>query len=151
MATDKRARLMGRISEAKERHIRLAYWLMDTAAWRDLDPVGRCAYVELMKLYNGSNNGRIALGVRTLADALNVAPTTAARALRSLEAHGFIVTVTRGAFSRKLRHATEYRLTAHGCNVTNGLPTKDFSRWQKNTVPVVTPTDTRGDTERCTT
>jgi hypothetical protein len=150
MAADKRARAKGRLGESKERHVRLHYWVMATEAWNDLDTVARCAYVELLKLYRGSNNGRIALGVRTLGDSLKVAPTTAARALRSLEAHGFIQTVTRGAFSRKVRHASEYRLTEHGCDASGALPSKEFASWRKNTVHVVTPIGARHDTDRYT-
>ena len=29
----------------------------------------------------------------------------------------------------KKRHASEWRLTAFGCDVTSALPTKDFMRW----------------------
>ena len=65
----------------------------------------------------------------------------ASRALNSLEDHGFIVAVTKGAFSLKKRHATEWRLTEFPCDVTHMLSTRDFMRWQpgqkiQNTVSV---------------
>lgn len=148
MANDKLAKFKGRVGNGKDRHVRLYHWVTDTPAWRDLDAVARCAYVEMLRRYNGSNNGRIGFGVRCMGEALNVAPKTAARALRALEAHGFIVTVKRGAFSRKVKHASEYRLTEFKCDLTNTLAHKDFTRWQKNTVVEVTPVGGRGDTER---
>ncbi|TDU31309.1 hypothetical protein DFR24_0673 [Panacagrimonas perspica] len=123
----------------KSKFVKLEHWMMDTAAWKDLDPVARCAYIEVRRIYRGpgSNNGRIGVGVRNLSDNLGVSKDTAARALRSLQEHGFLVATTKGSFSRKIRHATEYRLTDEGCDVTNALATKEFARWKKNTVPVV--------------
>jgi hypothetical protein len=56
-----------------------------------------------------------------------------------LQDRGFIVEVTKGAFSRKIRHATEWRLTEFSCDLTDALPTRDYSRWPQkiqNTVPV---------------
>lgn len=135
-----RRKLTGRIEDdGARRHVRLYHWLMDTPAWQDLDPVARCAYIELARRYAGpeSTNGRISVSVRQLGVRLHVSLATASRALRKLEDHGFIVTVKKGAFSRKVRHATEYRLTEFKCDITGDLPTKDFARWRKNTVPVV--------------
>ena len=70
-----------------------------------------------------------------------------ARALRELQAHGFIVVEKMGAFYLKLRHASEYRLTIYDSNVV-GLSyqkkpaTKNFAQWPviQNTVPPVRPT-----------
>lgn len=115
--------------------VMIEHWVMDTPAWRDLDPVARCAYVEVRRRYYGSNNGRIGISVRDLADLLGVSKDTAARALLSLQAHGFLVPMTRGSFNRKVRHSTEYRLTEDGCDVTNTLATKDFARWEKPRSP----------------
>lgn len=54
-----------------------------------------------------------------------------------LQDRGFIVIMTNGAFSRKNRHATEWRLTEFNCDVTNALPTWEFARCREsqNTVP----------------
>jgi DNA-binding GntR family transcriptional regulator len=84
-----------------------------------------------------------------MAEALNVGKMTAARALRSLQEHGFIVEAKRGAFSLKLRHASEWRLTEFGCDVTGALATKEFARWQKqNTVSPQNLNGSRSDTVR---
>lgn len=135
----RRKLLTGRTDGDTSRHVRLYHWLMETPAWQDLDTVARCVYIELARKYGGreSNNGRISASVRHLAQSLHVSLATASRALRKLEDHGFIVTMQKGAFSRKIRHATEYRLTEFACDVTRDLATKDFARWRKNTVSVV--------------
>ena len=102
------------------RYVALSHWMMRTAAWRCLDTVARCAYIELAKRYGGPgcNNGRIPCTVREIAEALNIGKMTAHRALASLQEHGFIVLVKKGHFDFKLKHATEWRLTEFGCDVT---------------------------------
>ncbi len=130
-------------SKGTGRYVQLHHWLLDSAAWRNLDGNARAIYIELAKRYAGpgSNNGRIAYSARQGAEDVKISKDTAARALVSLQAHGFIVLEKRGGFSLKIRHANEYRLTEHPCDLTNKPPTKDFMRWEeKNTVPVVIPT-----------
>jgi hypothetical protein len=128
------------------RHIRLYYFMMQTEAWKDLNAIERAVYVDLSSYYNGSNNGRIGYSARTAARNLKIGKGTAARALRSLQAHGFIVVEKPGAFHCKIRHASEYRLTVYPSDVAtyyaDTLATKDFTRWPEiqNTVPPVRPT-----------
>lgn len=127
-------------SKGEARHVRLYHWLMATAAWRSLDPVARTAYVELAALYNGSNNGSIVWSVRDAAQTLLVSPATVTRALQRLEERGFIVREKQGAFSRKVRHAAEWRLTEFNSDLSGELATKDFARWQPGAqVHVVKP------------
>jgi hypothetical protein len=118
--------------EHTARHVRLYHYITGCAAWHDLNAVARAIYIEIAKRYAGvgSNNGRIPYSVREAAKELKIGPATASRALATLVDHGFIVPVTRGAFSRKIRHATEWRLTEFPCDVTNAaVATKDFMRW----------------------
>ena len=114
-------------------YVALHHWFMRTDAWRDLDCVARCTYVELSRRYGGpgSNNGKLPCSVRDISEALQVGKATAHKALASLQEHGFAVLVRRGSFNFKVRHATEWRLTEFGCDVTGTLPTKDFTRWEK--------------------
>jgi len=133
------------------RYVALSHWMMRTAAWRSLDTVARCAYVELASRYAGpgSNNGRIPFSVREMADALNVSKATASRAFDRLEAHGFIVLMRLGAFNTKIRHSTEWRLTEFGCDLTGALATKDYARWEeKNTVSPRGPNGISHETAR---
>jgi DNA-binding transcriptional MocR family regulator len=124
---------------------------MRSEAWRDLDCVARCTYIELAGRYGGpgSNNGRIPCSLRELADALRVSKQTAMRALDRLQDHGFIVQMKRGHFNFKLKHAAEWRLTEFTCDVTGELPTKDFAHWKKqNAVPPENPSRFRDGTAR---
>lgn len=111
---------------------------MRTAAWRDLDCVARCAYVELTSRYAGpsSNNGRIPYSLREMADNLNVSKATAMRALARLQDHGFVVMAKKGAFRALIRVASEWRLTEFADDTTGEIATKDFVKWQpKNKTP----------------
>lgn len=129
---------MGRPKRRKAsgpRYVALYHWVMETAAWRDLSPVERCAYIEIASRYAGpgSNNGSIPFSVREVADALGVGKTTAMRALSNLQSHGFIVMTSKGGFNVKHRHATEWLLTEFGDDRKSGSPiaSKDFARWEK--------------------
>jgi len=95
--------------------------MLKSAAWKDLDAEARSIYVELTARYNGSNNGRIGYSSRAAAIDLKISKDTAARGLRSLEAHGFIVVEKRGAFHCKVRHASEYRLTIYDSDIATNL------------------------------
>ena len=88
--------------EASERYVMLRHWVMRTAAWRDLDAVAKCAYVELSSRYAGpgTNNGMIPYSLKEMAEALNIGKATAMRAMARLQDHGFI----RRRAARRLQH-----------------------------------------------
>lgn len=149
---------MGRVMSKHKRNgmprfVQLFHWMLNSAAWKDLDPVARAIYIELTYRYNGSNNGRIGYSARQAAEDLKISKDTAARGLRSLEAHGFIVVEKRGAFHCKIRHASEYRLTIYDSDIVTDyaskLATKECMSWRPEiqntvrlegpTVPVVVP------------
>lgn len=110
--------------------VMLPHWMMKSPAWRSLKPVDRVLYEELTLIYNGSNNGRLALSTRDAAERCNAHRDTVGLSFRRLQAAGFIECATPGGFSRKTRHATEWRLTIHPCNVTGSLAPKTFMRWR---------------------
>jgi DNA-binding transcriptional regulator YhcF (GntR family) len=126
---------------------------MQTEAWRSMDATARAIYIEIAARYAGpgSNNGRIPYSVREAAVSLRIGKSTAGRALKRLQERGFIVPMTKGAFSLKLKHATEWRLTEFPCDITHALPTKEFARWSaetQKTIPAAGPTGTCGAIER---
>jgi hypothetical protein len=137
---------MSKHRSKQHRFVQLFHWMLNSEAWKDLNSVARSIYVELTFRYNGSNNGRIGYSARQAAHDLKISKDTAARGLRSLEQHGFVVVEKRGAFHCKIRHASEYRLTIYdsdiATNFADKLATKECMRWQKiqNTVPEVIPT-----------
>ncbi|MEP1548448.1 MAG: hypothetical protein ABJI31_21435 [Anderseniella sp.] len=104
--------------------------MLDSAAWYSLLAVERATYIEVAKLYNGSNNGQLAMSGRRLAGQLHVSKASGTRALSTLVEKGFIEVVTRSAFSLKTKRATEYRITARKCDATGELPTKAFMKWR---------------------
>jgi hypothetical protein len=121
----------------------LSHWMMRTSAWKSLSANARAIYIEMAMRYMGSNNGQIPYAIRDAAKSLHIGNTTAANAIEMLQDRGFVVVMTKGAFSRKNRHATEWRLTEFGCDVTSALASKEFARWSaeiQNTVPVAGPT-----------
>jgi hypothetical protein len=112
------------------RHVRLYHYMLQSKAWLSLSPNARAIYIEIVSRYAGVNNGRIPYAVRDAASALRIGTATASRALNELQQRGFIVPVTKGAFSLKKRHATEWRLTEFTCDVSNAaFPTKEFMKW----------------------
>jgi hypothetical protein len=119
--------------------------MLKTAAWRSLSCNARCIYIEIERHYGGpgSNNGKIHYSIRDAAEACSIGKSTAARALRELQDHGFIVAETVGGFNVKVKRATEWRLTAHASDISAQAATKDFERWQpaeiQNTVPTMGP------------
>ena len=105
-------------------------YIFDCVAYRSLSLPARAALSELIRLYNGQNNGSLAMSVRVLAERLNSSKDTAGRALIELEEKGFIETTKVGSFRLKRRYASEYRLTWHRDDQTFALPTRAFREWQ---------------------
>ena len=128
------------------RHVRLYHAMLRSEAWRSLDACAKALYVEISARYGGpgSNNGRIPFSVREAAKALKIGKTTAAIAFDHLRERGFIVPESKGAFSRKVRHATEWRLTEFVSDVSNDLATREYEQWRpakiQNAVPKAGPT-----------
>ena len=113
-----------------EPFVKLTWFLIESPAWRSLTPAARAIYIELAKLYNGRNNGWLALSVRDAAERCRINKDTASKSLAILQEVGFIDCVTPGGFSRKVRHATEWRLNSERCDKTLALPSKAFMRWR---------------------
>jgi hypothetical protein len=112
-----------------ERFVRLPHFMLRSLAWRSLSPVATTVYVELAFLYNGSNNGRLALSARAAAERAHCSKNTAARAFAELVGKGFIERRSSGHFDRKTPHAAEYRLTLHHCDRLGERASNCFMRW----------------------
>ena len=113
-----------------ERFVSLPHYMLKSPAWRSLSPVARCIFLELAAIYNGGNNGHLALSARDAAERVRCSKDTAGKALVDLAAKGFIEVCSRGHFNRKSPHASEYRLTLYGCDRTGGRASKAFMGWR---------------------
>jgi hypothetical protein len=127
----------------QDKHVRLYSWLLMSEAWRSLSCEARALLVELSAFYNGENNGALFLSIREAARRLNIGKSSAARAFAELTDRGFIRPLVKGAFSRKVRHATSWVLTEFPIDdgIARGEAMKDFMRWKpppekQNTVPL---------------
>jgi len=121
-----RKRLRGYGNSSGDRFVKLPFWLLNSEAWKRLSLPGRCLLVELLKRYNGFNNGDISFSHREAARILKVGKNTATKLFWQLERLGFIKTRQRGSFDWKIRHATTWKLTMHPCDGCDA--TKDFMR-----------------------
>lgn len=115
------------------RFVALYHRLLKSHAWHSLTPLQRCGYIEIAQLYDGSNNGRLAMSTRRMAGLIPCSKNS--NVLRELEDAGFIDTIKLGKFSRVEgeRLASEYRLTDFKCDVTGELPSRRYNerkRWE---------------------
>jgi hypothetical protein len=113
----------------QERYVRLNHELLNSAAYLALSCPARCLLVELLKLFNGKNNGKIVMGMREAAALLGCGKDTAHCRFDDLCAKGFIKLAKSGWFSSKGSHASEWIVT---CADHDGTPaTHDYLTWQK--------------------
>ena len=112
-----------------EPFVRLPHYLLDAPAWTALSPLAAKIFIRIMRIYNGRNNGYLALSARQAAEAAACSKDSAARALRELIDKGFLELSIQGRFVRKTPHASEYRLTLHACDRTHAPSSKAFMRW----------------------
>jgi hypothetical protein len=95
------------------RFVQLFHYMLGSLAWHQLTPHARCAYIEIARCYDGTNNGRLALSARSLASQMPCNKDTAAQALRELEDAGFIETAKIGKFARKGEDSARKRVPPH--------------------------------------
>lgn len=117
------------------RFLSLHHELLRSHAWHMLTPHERCGYIEVAQLYDGTNNGRLAMSARRLAGLIPCNKDTAVKILHNLEDAGFIEVMKVGHYTRKEgeRMASEYRLTQFRCDATHELPSRRYNprhRWQ---------------------
>ena len=124
-----------RTHKGEGRYVTLHHYLLQCPAWLGLTVAARAVYVEVAKLYNGSNNGRLALSVRDAAARCNIARDTASRAFRELVDAGFLEETRHGRLSRKTRIASEWRMTAHYCDLTGSTGSKMFMQRGRQACP----------------
>lgn len=120
-------------SNGSERFLKIPHYLIYSVAWRELSPVARAAFVEILALYDGQNNGRLVVSARALAERLGRTKSTAAAALVELEDAGFISTKKHGSFESRNRRAAEYALAHLDDDAGHITATKEFM--QRGLIP----------------
>jgi hypothetical protein len=107
--------------------LKLPRFIKRSQAFHELSCEARCALLEILDRYNGTNNGAISLSVRECAYSLGTrCKATASRALTAVDDSGLArpqeVGVWRG------RRATTWRLAWLRCDVTGDLPNKTWAQ-----------------------
>ncbi len=96
----------------------LTYDILNSPSWEGLSAQARAVLIQIAKRYNGGNNGALAASVRNLATECRINKDTAGKAVKELLEAGFLELAQAGAFTFKMRHAAEYRLTWLKCDQT---------------------------------
>ncbi len=111
-------------------HIRFYHSIMDSEAYWHLSGNGLKVLLALIRIDNGTRNGAIAYSYRRAAEDTGLSPRTCLRCLQELQDKGFIVCTQKGAFSRKVLHASLWRYTWQAWPEGKMGPTRDFERWK---------------------
>ncbi len=111
--------------EPNERFVRLPYSVLESSGYLAASPIARAVHIEVLRLYNGINNGFIAVPCRLTAERLRVSHATVSRALKELINCGLLRLSKASSFSQK-RMAAEYRLTHRPCDKTRTQPSKEY-------------------------
>lgn len=115
------------------KHVRLYASITGSAAWKHTTGNSVKVLLALCARDNGTRNGAISFSVREAAEAVDVSIPTANRCLAELQEKGFIRCTQKGAFSRKVSHASLWRYTwAAWPGGSPAAPTRDFEQWQPN-------------------
>ena len=110
-------------------HVRLYRWMLDSPAYLSLTCPARAVLIEIARGHDGTNNGRLGLSIVGLLNGATSRQAPLNAPLSNYQERGFIDCMTKGAFSRKALHATEWRLTWWACDLTGELPSKKFMSW----------------------
>lgn len=105
--------------------VALPYSVIDSPGYRATTSNSKAVFVQINRLYNGSNNGLLAVSSRMVGGLLNISHSSVARALRELVNCGLIRQTKASSFSQK-RVAAEYRLTHKPCDKTHSPATMEY-------------------------
>lgn len=113
-------------SNGVERFAGLPHDVLNSPGFLATKPNARAVLLELARIYNGQNNGRLGLSIRDAAQRCNIGKSATAEAFQQLEDCGLIDRMTKGSFSAHKRLASEWRLLWRGCDVTGTIPTRRY-------------------------
>lgn len=117
-----------------EPHVRLYAHEMRVPAWHTLDPDARSLLIEMRSLYAGKDN-RVFMSVREIMRRLNIGQRRAQRALDALIQREWIIVIEKGAFHRKVKHATVFALGNEPLEDRDGATApKGYMRWRPSEI-----------------
>lgn len=108
--------------------LRVINAIYDHPAWKELSADARCILLELIRRYNGRNNGFITLSCREAAAIFHGGKGTAQTRLSELQAHGLVKIVNKGVYQN--RHATTWLLTFETDDRNSHRPTHDWKSYK---------------------
>lgn len=117
-------------SKGGGRFTMLQHKMLESPAYRSLNPNSRALLVELAMMENGKNNGLMFLSVRDAAARIGVScRKTAGRAFDELEAAGFIAESGAAVFARRGEgsRARSWRLTWQSDPIFRNAPSHDYA------------------------
>jgi len=114
-----------------QRFICLHAGITGSDAYQALPALARALLIEVWRRHDGSNNGRIPYGENDGAAALHTGRKQIRKALVQLVDHGFLVKRKRGSFSTKLKHTSEWEITAEDLH-DGTKATHSYRDWKNN-------------------
>jgi DNA-binding HxlR family transcriptional regulator len=111
--------------------VALPYSVIDSPGYRATTSNSKAVFVQINRLYNGKNNGFLAVSSRMVGGLLNISHSSVARALRELVNCGLIRQTKASSFSQK-RIAAEYRLTHKPCDKAQIPATMEYKIYCKS-------------------
>ena len=100
--------------QAKGLFAKIPFAIMDSDAFRALNPASALVYLRLFRRYFGNNNGYLAFGCRDAANECNISKMTAQRAFKQLEEVGLIECIVPSSFNSRKKLAREWAFTHLG-------------------------------------
>ena len=112
---------------SKQTFVMARYDIMESKAWLSLSPYARALWLVLMKRYNGSNNGKIALSIREGALECNMSHGKAKKSFDDLLERGFIKIALDSSFNFKMKQSRRWIVTHEGYD--KKAPTNEWRNW----------------------
>ena len=115
-------------SKKGHKHTQLWHSMQDSPAWQSLSLSARCVWLEIMRRFNGFNNGDIPLSCREVSELCHISKGTASKAFKELIKKGFIKVGMYSSFTCKYKKSRRWIITHYPHN--EKAPTNDWQDWR---------------------
>lgn len=107
--------------------VKLLKHIIDSPAWLSLSGSTVKVFIDIARLYNGTNNGRIKYAYSTAQTRLKMSSRTVRNAFTELIAKGFLKPVQKGSHRS---NATEWRITYWRDDTTKSPPSNEWKKFE---------------------